>query len=142
VARVLTGGVGDTRWRSYAAVNSTEVVRLINKVILIGRLTADPEVKATPGGVYVANMRLATNTYSGKDEEGNAKKQTEFHNLAVFGKSAEFAGQYLRKGGQIYAEGRLKTTSWSDTAGLKHHRTEIVLDVLKALGSRAQEAAA
>jgi single-strand DNA-binding protein len=115
---------------------------LVNKVILIGRLTADPEVKATPNGVYVATMRLATNTYAGKDEEGKSKEQTEFHQLVVFGKSAEFAGQYLRKGRQIYAEGRLKTTSWADTAGQKHYRTEIVLDALNALGPRPQEVAA
>lgn len=115
---------------------------MINKVILVGRLTADPDIKATPTGVYVANLRLATNTYAGKDEEGNAKQQTEFHQLVVFGKSAEFAGQYLHKGNQVYAEGRLKTTNWTDSAGQKHYRTEIVLDSLKALGSKAQEAAA
>jgi single-strand DNA-binding protein len=115
---------------------------LVNKVILIGRLTADPEVKATPTGVYVANMRLATNTYAGKDEDGSRKEQTEFHQLVVFGKSAEFAGQYLRKGRQIYAEGRIKTNTWTDSAGLKHYRTEIVLDVLSALGQKPQEVAA
>jgi single-strand DNA-binding protein len=115
---------------------------LVNKVILIGRLTADPEVKATPKGVYVANMRLATNTYAGKDEEGNSKEQTEFHHLVVFGKTAEFAGQYLRKGRQIYVEGRIKSSSWVDSAGQKHYRTEIVLDSLNALGSKPQEVAA
>jgi single-strand DNA-binding protein len=115
---------------------------LVNKVFLIGNLTADPEVKATPKGVYVANMRLATNTYAGKDEEGNSKEQTEFHQLVAFGKTAEFAGQYLRKGRQIYAEGRLKTTSWVDSAGQKHFRTEIVLDSLNALGPKPQELAA
>ena len=61
------------------------MTELVNKVILIGRLTADPEVKATPTGVYVATMRLATNTYAGKDEEGNSKEQTEFHQLVAFG---------------------------------------------------------
>ena len=115
---------------------------MVNKVILIGRLTADPEVKATPKGVYVANMRLATNTYAGKDEEGNSKEQTEFHQLVAFGKTAEFAGQYLQKGRQIYVEGRIKTSSWVDSAGQKHYRTEIVLDLLNALGSKPQEAAA
>ena len=115
---------------------------MVNKVILIGRLTADPDVKATPTGVYVANLRLSTNTYAGKDEEGNSKEQTEFHHLVVFGKSAEFAGQYLRKGRQIYAEGRLKTSSWVDNAGQKHFKTEIVLDALAALGPKPQEVAA
>jgi single-strand DNA-binding protein len=115
---------------------------LVNKVILIGRLTADPEVKATPTGVYVATMRLATNTYARKDEEGNRKEQAEFHHLVVFGKSAEFAGQYLRKGRQIYAEGRLKTSTWTDNAGQKHSRTEIVVEAVSGLGQKPQEVAA
>src|SRR5487761_75487 len=107
---------------------------MLNKVHLIGNLAADPEVKATPKGVYVANLRLATNTYVGKDEEGNSKEQTDFHQLAAFGKQAEFAGQYLRKGRQVYAEGRLRTSSWVDAAGQRHFRTEVVLDVLNGLG--------
>ena len=111
---------------------------MVNRVFLIGRLTADPEVKATPAGTYVANMRLATNTYAGKDEDGNSKKQTEFHQLVAFGKKAEFAGQYLRKGRQVFAEGRLKTNTWTDSAGLKHYRTEIVIDELRGLGDRPQ----
>ena len=115
---------------------------MVNKVILIGNLTADPEVKATPKGVYVANLRLATNTYAGKDEEGNRKEQTEFHDLVVFGKQAEFAGQYLRKGRLVYADGRLKTTSWADSGGHKHYRTEVVLDSLTVLGPKPQEVAA
>jgi single-strand DNA-binding protein len=115
---------------------------LVNKVFLVGNLAADPDVKATPKGTYVANLRLATNTYTGKDEEGNSKEETEFHHLVVFGKRAEFAGQYLRKGRLIYAEGRLKTTTWTDSAGQKHYRTEIVLDALTLLGPKPQELAA
>lgn len=115
---------------------------MVNKVILIGNLTADPEVKATPKGTYVANLRLATNTYSGKDEAGNAKEQTEFHRLVAFGKLAEFAGQYLRKGRAVFAEGRLHTSSWEDSAGQKRKRTEIWLDELKFVGARPQESAA
>jgi single-strand DNA-binding protein len=115
---------------------------LVNKVILIGNLTADPEVKATPKGIYIANLRLATNTYAGKDEEGNRKEQTEFHHLVVFGKQAEFAGQYLRKGRLLYADGRLKTTSWVDSAGQKHYRTEVVVDSLSLLGPKPQDVAA
>ena len=68
---------------------------MVNKVILVGNLAADPDVKATPKGTYVANIRLATHTYIGKDEEGKAKEETEFHRLVAFGKLAEFAGQYL-----------------------------------------------
>jgi len=67
---------------------------MVNKVLLIGYLAADPDVKATPKGTYVANLRLATHSYAGKDEAGNRKEQTEFHNLVAFGKTAEFAGQY------------------------------------------------
>lgn len=115
---------------------------MVNKVFLIGNLTADPEVKATPKGVYVATLRLATNTYAGKDEEGNSKEETEFHQLVVFGKRAEFAGQYLRKGRLLYADGRLKTTSWVDTAGQKHYRTEVVVDSLTLLGPKPQDVAA
>ncbi len=115
---------------------------MINKVILIGNLAADPEVKATSKGTYIANLRLATNTYAGKDEDGNRKEQTEFHHLVVFGKQAEFAGQFLRKGRLLYADGRLKTTSWVDSAGQKHYRTEVVVDSLTLLGPKPQEVAA
>jgi single-strand DNA-binding protein len=115
---------------------------MVNKVFLVGHLAADPDVKATPKGTYVANMRLATNTYTGKDDEGNAKEATEFHHLVAFGKLAEFAGQYLHKGRLLYADGRIQTNTWQDSAGLKHYRTEVIVDNLKALGPRPQEAAA
>jgi single-strand DNA-binding protein len=115
---------------------------LVNKVILIGNLAQDPEVKATQKGVYIANLVLATNTYTGKDEEGNSKEQTEFHRLVVFGKRAEFAGEYLRKGRLLYADGRLQTRSWDDDAGHKHFRTEVIVDSLTLLGPKPQEVAA
>jgi single-strand DNA-binding protein len=115
---------------------------LVNRVTLIGNLAADPDVKATPKGVYVANMRLATNTYAGKDEAGKGKEETEFDHLVVFGKRAEFAGQYLRKGRLLYADGRLRTNTWVDSAGVKHYRTEVVVDKLELLGPKAKEAAA
>src|SRR3989475_6581426 len=113
---------------------------MVNKVILIGNLAADPDVKATPKGVYVANIRLATHTYLGKDEEGKAKEETEYHRLVAFGKLAEFAGQYLKKGRAVYAEGRLRTSSWEDTAGQKRFRTGGVLGELKFVGVRPQGA--
>ncbi|HEY8798511.1 MAG TPA: single-stranded DNA-binding protein [Candidatus Dormibacteraeota bacterium] len=128
--------------RTYAAVNQTEVIGMYNKVILIGHLAADPEVKATPKGVYVANLRLATNTYAGKDEEGNGKEETEFHNLVVFGKTAEVLGEFLRKGRLLSADGRLRTRTWTDTAGLKHYKTEVVVHALTLLGPKPQEVAA
>lgn len=116
---------------------------MVNKVILVGRLTADPEVRATPNGVYVANMRLATNTYTGKDEAGNRKEQTEYHHLVAFGRQAEIAGEYLRKGRLVYADGRLQTSSWEDAStGTKKYRTEVVVDDLKMLSPKPQEAVA
>ncbi len=116
---------------------------MINKVILIGHLTADPEVRATPKGVYVANMRLATNTYAGKDEAGNSKEQTEFHRLVVFGKQAEIAGEYLRKGRLLYVEGRMQTSSWDDAAaGVKKYRTEVIVDMFRMVGPKPQDEAA
>ena len=115
---------------------------MVNKVILIGNLTADPDVKATPKGTYVANIRLATHSYLGKDDDGKAKEETEYHRLVAFGKLAEFAGQYLQKGRAVYAEGRLRTNSWQDTAGQKRFRTEIVIDEIRFVGGRPQQAAA
>ena len=115
---------------------------MVNKVILIGNLAADPDVKATPKGTYVAKLRLATHSYLGKDEEGNRKEQTEFHSLVAFGKVAEFAGQYLQKGRCIYADGRLQTSSWEDQAGQKRYRTEVVVDEIKFVGPKPGDVAA
>ena len=115
---------------------------MVNKVILVGNLTADPDVKATQKGMFVAKLRLATNTYMGKDEGGNRKEQTEFHNLVAFGKLAEFAGTYLKKGRQIYAEGRLHTSSWADEgSGQKRYRTEVVVEDVQFVGQKPQAAA-
>ena len=116
---------------------------MVNKVLLIGNLAADPDVKATPTGTYVAKMRLATNTYAGKDGEGKAKERTEFHNLVAFGKVAEFAGQFLKKGRLVYVDGRLQTSSWDDaSSGQKRYRTEVVVDEIKFVGPKPSEAAA
>jgi single-strand DNA-binding protein len=115
---------------------------MVNRIYLVGNLTAEPDVKATPKGTYVAKMRLATNTYTGKDDDGTAKEQTEFHQLVAFGKTAEFAGQYLHKGRLVWVEGRIQTNTWQDTAGQKHYRTEVIVDSLKALGPKTKETAA
>ena len=114
---------------------------MINKVILIGRLTADPEVRATPKGSSVVNLRLVTNTYGGRDEEGNRKEHTEFHRLVAFGKTAQVAGDYLCKGRLIYADGRLQTRSWQDGEGKAHTSTEVVVDTLQMLSPKPVEAA-
>jgi single-strand DNA-binding protein len=115
---------------------------MVNKVLLIGYLAADPDVKATPKGTYVANLRLATHSYLGKDDEGKRREQTDFHSLVAFGKTAEFAGQYLQKGRLVYADGRLQTKSWEDAAGQKRFRTEVVVEEIRFVGPKPQEAAA
>src|SRR5207245_10163146 len=109
---------------------------MVNKVILVGNLTADPDVKATPKGTYVANIRLATHSYLGKDDDGKAKEETEYHRLVAFGKLAEFAGQYLQKGRAVYADGRLRTSAWQDAAGQKRLRAETVGDEREGAGVR------
>ena len=112
---------------------------MVNRVILVGRLTADPDIRATPGGLHVANLRLATNEYVGKEEDGSSKEHTEFHSLVLFGRNAEVAGSYLRKGRLVYADGRLRSRSWDGSDGQKHHVTEVVVDKLKMLGRKSPE---
>jgi single-strand DNA-binding protein len=114
---------------------------MVNKVILIGRLTADPELKSTTQGVQVANFSMATNTYAGKDEAGVRKEHTDFHRLVVFGRQAEVAGEYLRKGKLVYADGRLQTRSWDDPEGHKRYMTEVVVDTFQMLGAKPEDAA-
>ena len=100
----------------------------INKVFLYGNLTRDPELKALPSGSQVASFGIATNrTY--KDKDGNKQEQVEFHNITLFGRQAEVASQYLKKGRPVFVEGRLQTRSWDDKdSGKKMYRTEIIVD--------------
>lgn len=98
----------------------------LNKTQIIGNLTRDPEMKALPSGVNVANFSIATNR-SFKDKDGNKQEEVEFHNVVAFGKQAEVINQYCSKGKQLYVEGRLKTSSW-EKDGAKHYKTEIVLE--------------
>lgn len=98
----------------------------INKVLLYGNLTRDPEMRALPSGQQVASFSIATNrTY--KDKEGQKKEATEFHNVVAFGRQAELIGQYMKKGRPIYVEGRMQTRSW-ETDGKKNYRTEVVIE--------------
>jgi single-strand DNA-binding protein len=109
---------------------------MVNKVILIGNLGRDPEVRSTPSGQAVASFTLATSR-RWRDKGGQKQEQTEWHNIVCWGKQAEIAGQYLTKGKQIYVEGRLQTRSWEDKqSGEKKYRTEIVCDNFQMLGSR------
>jgi single-strand DNA-binding protein len=109
---------------------------MLNKVMLIGNLGRDPEVRSTPSGQPVASFTLATNR-KWKDKNGQRQEQTEWHNIVCWGRQAEVAGQYLTKGKQIYVEGRLQTRSWEDKqSGEKKYRTEIVCDNFQMLGQR------
>lgn len=103
----------------------------LNKAILYGNLTRDPELKALPSGGQVATFGVATNrTY--KDKNGQKQEQTEFHNVVAFGRTAEVIGQYFKKGRPIYVEGRIQTRSWEGKEdGKKQYRTEIVLDTFQ-----------
>lgn len=99
----------------------------INKAILIGNLTRDPEKRALPNGTVVTSLSLATNRVW-KDKDGKKQESTDYHNVVVFGRPAETAAQYLKKGQSVYVEGRIQTRSWDDKDGSKKYRTEIVAD--------------
>lgn len=111
--------------------------RGINKVILVGNLGKDPEVRYMPNGNAVANLTLATSE-SWKDKNtGQQQDKTEWHRVVMFRRLAEIAGEYLKKGSQIYIEGKLQTRKWQDQNGQDRYTTEIVADELQMLGSRA-----
>lgn len=113
--------------------------RGVNKVILIGHLGQDPEVRYMPNGGAVANITLATSDTWRDKQSGEQKEKTEWHRVVIFGKLAEIAGEYLRKGSQVYIEGSLQTRKWADQAGVERYTTEIVVNVggtLQMLGSR------
>ena len=111
---------------------------MVNKVILVGNLGQDPEVRHTNSGQPVANLRLATSRRV-KDASGNWNEQTEWHSVVCFGRTAELVGQYLRKGSKVFVEGRLQTRSWDDREGKKQYRTEVVCEQVKFLDSRGGE---
>src|SRR5476649_2264600 len=109
----------------------------INKVILIGNLGRDPETRFLPSGGAVTNISIAT-TDTWKDKASGEKKEaTEWHRVAFFGRLAEIAGEYLKKGSQVYVEGRLQTRKWQDKDGNDKYTTEIIADTMQMLGSRA-----
>jgi single-strand DNA-binding protein len=110
----------------------------VNKVILVGRLGKDPEVKYTQTGVPVARFTLATDE-SWKDQSGEKQQRTEWHNIVAWRKLAEICGQYLNKGKLVYVEGRLQTRSWEDKEGNKRYTTEIQADNLVMLSARTEE---
>lgn len=115
--------------------------RGVNKVIIIGNLGADPEVRYMPAGGAVVNMTLATSETWRDKQTGEMKEQTEWHRVVVYGKLAEIAGEYLRKGSQVYIEGQLRTRKWTDANGQDRYTTEITVPqiggVMQMLGSRS-----
>jgi single-strand DNA-binding protein len=107
----------------------------VNKVILIGNLGRDPETRYMPDGGAITNISVAT-TDVWKDKNGEKQEKTEWHRVAFFGKLAEIAGEYLKKGSQVYVEGRLQTRKWQDKEGQDKYTTEVVADRMQMLGSR------
>ncbi|RMH68723.1 MAG: single-stranded DNA-binding protein [Gemmatimonadetes bacterium] len=108
----------------------------VNKVILIGNLGADPELRYTPSGVPVANFSLATNE-TWRDDSGNEQTRTEWHRIVAWRRTAEIASEYLAKGRQCYIEGKLQTRKWEDQNGVTRYTTEVIVDRLLLLGSRS-----
>lgn len=104
----------------------------VNKVIIVGRLGADPEIRYTQGGAAVTNFSLATSE-TWNDKDGNRQEKTEWHKVVVWGKSAENCAQYLAKGRQAYVEGRLQTRAWDDKDGNKRYTTEIIANTVQFL---------
>ena len=109
-------------------------MRGVNRVIVLGNLGQDPELKNLPGGGAVCNLRVATSEAWKDKQTGEQKEQTEWHSIALFGRIAEVAAQYLRKGSQVYIEGRLRTRKWQDKSGADRYTTEIIGSELQLLG--------
>ena len=114
------------------------MARGVNKVILIGNLGSDPEVRYTPDGVPVANFNLATSESWNDRNTGERQERTEWHRLVLWRKLAEIASQYLKKGSKIYVEGKLQTRSWDDQSGQKRYTTEVVVFDMQMLDSRGE----
>ena len=107
----------------------------VNKVVLVGHLGGDPETRFTPSGAAVANFNIATNE-SWKDANGELQDKTEWHRCVMFGKTAELAGELLKKGQLVYIEGKLQTRNWEDKDGIKRYTTEVVCDMFTMLGRK------
>jgi single-strand DNA-binding protein len=113
------------------------MARGLNKVLLVGNLGADPETRSMPSGMTVTNIRIATSE-SWKDKASGAQQErTEWHSVALFGRLGEIASEYLRKGSQVFVEGKLRTRKWQDKQGNDRYTTEIIADNMQMLGGRA-----
>ncbi len=113
------------------------MARGINKVILVGNLGADPETRAMPSGSTVANLRIATSESWRDKQTGEQQERTEWHRVALFGRLAEVAAEYLKKGSQVYIEGSLRTRKWTDKQGQERYSTEVIGNDMQMLGGRA-----
>jgi single-strand DNA-binding protein len=123
-------------------VKETVMSRGVNKVILVGNLGADPETRSMPSGMTVTNIRIATSE-SWKDKTSGAQQEkTEWHSVALFGRLGEISAEYLRKGSQVFIEGKLRTRKWTDKQGNDRYSTEIIADNMQMLGARGGGAAA
>jgi single-strand DNA-binding protein len=118
------------------------MARGLNKVILIGNLGADPETRAMPSGLTVANLRVATSESWRDKTSGEQQERTEWHHVALFGRLGEVAAEYLKKGSQVYIEGRLRTRKWQDKQGNDRYSTEIIGNEMLMLGGRSAGAGA
>ena len=112
------------------------MARGVNKVILVGNLGKDPETRYMPSGSAVTNLTLATSESWKDKQSGEQQERTEWHKIAMFGRLAEIAAEYLRKGSQVYIEGKLRTRKWQDKEGKDRYTTEIVADEMQMLGSK------
>src|SRR5438046_7999018 len=112
------------------------MARGVNKVILIGNLGADPETRSMPSGMTVANIRVATSESWKDKQSGEQKERTEWHQVALFGRLGEIAGEYLRKGSQVYIEGSLRTRKWQDKEGRDRYTTEVIANDMQMIGGR------
>ena len=118
------------------------MARGVNKVILVGTLGKDPETRYMPSGGAVTNIRIATNEQWKDKQTGEQQERTEWHSIAMFGRLAEIAAEYLRKGQQVYIEGKLRTRKWQDKEGKDRYTTEIIADEMQMLGGKGGGAGA
>jgi single-strand DNA-binding protein len=117
-------------------LTSGDKMASVNKVIIVGNVGRDPETRYMPSGDAVTNISVATSDRYKDKQTGEMKENTEWHRIAFFGKLAEIAGQYLKKGSQVYVEGRLRTRKWTDQSGQEKYSTEIIADSMQMLGAR------
>lgn len=110
----------------------------VNKVILLGTLGKDPDIRYLPDGGAVANISLATNSQWKDKNTGEKRQETEWHRVVIYGRLAEVAGEYCKKGGSVYLEGKLKTRKWQDQSGVDKYTTEIIADTMQLLGGKRE----